>query len=146
MNPGLMGLIASMAPTEEIQQRAGLLSMLPNIGNMSSQQTSFEPGAPASTSNWENVARQQAMEQYGYNRRDWRALDSIIERESGWNPQAVNDNGGAYGIPQILPSAHPGLNLQNDPQGQLDWLFKYIEERYGGPRQALQFKNANNWY
>ena len=73
-------------------------------------------------------------------------LDSIIERESGWDPDAVNQSSGAYGIPQILPKAHPNANLQGDPMGQIQWLLRYIDQRYGGVQQALAFKDANGWY
>jgi hypothetical protein len=103
-------------------------------------------GNPGPGSNWEQVARRMAMNRYDYTPEEWKKLDYIIERESGWNPKAVNEGSGAYGIPQILPSAHPDVDLQNDPMGQLRWLFRYIQQRYGGANQAAQFKQTHGWY
>lgn len=36
---------------------------------------------------------------------------ALIQRESGWNPQASGD--GSYGIAQISPVSHPGVNVWN---------------------------------
>ena len=110
------------------------------------------PGGPSNvspsggSSRWEDVARRMAMRRFGYSPQDFNKLDSIISRESGWNPNAVNPSSGAYGIPQILPSAHPDVNLQDDPKGQIGWLLRYIQGRYGGVDQALAFKDSHGWY
>jgi hypothetical protein len=144
--PGLFDLIALMAPNENIRSRASMLSSLGLGGGLTS---SFGGGATPATgdsSYWEDQARQIATNQYGYSPQEWNMLDSIIERESHWNPDAVNPDGGAYGIPQILPRAHPNVNLQNDPLGQINWLLKYIQGRYGGVSNALQHKNQTGWY
>lgn len=103
-------------------------------------------GPTGGSSDWERQAKQYFLGHEGYSRPEWRALDSIIERESGWDPNAVNPNGGAYGIPQILPSAHPDANLQNDPMGQIRWLANYIQSRYGSATDALAFKDSHGWY
>lgn len=97
-------------------------------------------------SHWENVAQRMATNKYGYSNQDFNKLDSIIDRESSWDPNAVNPNGGAYGIPQILPSAHPNTHLEDNPRGQIKWLLNYIDERYGGIDQALAFKDREGWY
>lgn len=124
-----------------------LQSLLPLLAGKGGGGSPGGGGAPVGgSSNWENVARRMAMNKYGYSAGDFNALDSIIERESGWNPNAVNPNGGAYGIPQILPDAHPDVHLQGDPRGQIRWLLNYIENRYGSPQAALAFKNRENWY
>jgi hypothetical protein len=101
------------------------------------------PSAPGN--NWEAQARRMALAS-GYTPQEWAALDSIIERESGWDPNALNESSGAYGIPQILPSAHPDANLQGNPVGQIRWLLDYIENRYGDPMSALAFKDSHGWY
>lgn len=105
-------------------------------------------GTPATSMNaghWQDVAQQMATRK-GYSSQDWDALNNIIQRESGWDPNAVNASSGAYGIPQILPASHPDAQLQNDPRGQLKWLFQYIGGRYGSPEAAWQFKQENGWY
>jgi hypothetical protein len=116
-------------------------------------------GGPAnpgnmSGNNYEQMARQMAAKKYGWGQGDFRFIDWIIggggpnnvTAESSWNPKAVNPSSGAYGIPQILPSAHPGVNLQNNPQGQIRWLLNYIKGRYGTPQDAYQFKSNKGWY
>lgn len=103
-------------------------------------------GGGGGSSDWEQVAKRMAMRRFDYTPQEFRQLDSIIERESGWDPNAVNEGSGAYGIPQILPSAHPDVKLQNDPRGQIAWLLRYIQGRYGGVGNALEFKNSNGWY
>lgn len=95
-------------------------------------------------SNWENVARRIASNQ-GYSGADFNALDSIIERESGWNPNAVNDSSGAAGIAQRISGYGKGYS-QDRPRQQIRWLLNYIEDRYGSPQAALQFKDREGWY
>lgn len=56
----------------------------------------------------------------------------IIQKESGWNPQAVNVNGGATGLIQFMPATAKGLGtstaqlLLMDVNGQLDYVYKYL--------------------
>jgi hypothetical protein len=129
----------------------GLMSILPMLQGMQGG-SSVQSGAPTSQTtspmdagHWQDVAHRMAM-QRGYTDTGWNDLNNIIMRESHWNPNAVNPNGGAYGIPQILPASHPDAQLQNDPRGQLKWLFQYINGRYGSPEAAWQFKQNNGWY
>jgi hypothetical protein len=103
---------------------------------------------PKGSSSWEAVARQMAA-QRGWTGADWRALDAIATAESGWNPRAVNKSSGAAGIPQMLPSAHPDINVQqflNNPRQQIRWMLNYIGGKYGDPSSALAFRQQHNWY
>lgn len=142
-------LMDSPSTMDRFQQVAGMGS--PGVGTPSHGATM--PGnAGGSPSHWKNVAERMATNKYGYTPQQFRDLDAIISGgrgssgESSWDPNAVNPNGGAYGIPQILPSAHPDVHLQNDPRGQIKWLLDYVEDRYGGPTQALDFKVREGWY
>lgn len=125
-----------------------LLRRYQTVQNMSGAPTMTDyVQSGGGSGNWESIAQDMAMNQYGYTPKQWNMLDYIIERESGWNPNALNESSGAYGIPQILPKAHPGVNLQNDPMGQLRWLFNYINSpRYGGIEGAYQHKLSTGWY
>jgi len=76
---------------------------------------------------------------------DWWAVDSIVTRESGWRPDAVNPNGGACGLAQALPCSKLGPNW-NDPVTALKWQYNYVTQRYGGYSQAVAFWNINHWY
>lgn len=76
----------------------------------------------------------------------WNALRQLWQKESGWNPNAVNRSSGAFGIAQILPSAHPTANRNMSAQEQIDWGLNYIMNRYGNPLAAWQHSQRTNWY
>jgi hypothetical protein len=64
--------------------------------------------------------------------------------ESGWNPWAVNPNGGAYGIPQSLGHGHP-YNL-GDWAAQIVWGENYIKSAYGNPLISDEHEHQFHWY
>lgn len=69
------------------------------------------------------------------------ALD-LIYRESGCRVDATNASSGAYGIPQALPGnkmASMGADWQTNPVTQIRWMTQYVNGRYGGWQQALNF-------
>lgn len=76
---------------------------------------------------------------------EWWAVDFIVSRESSWNPNAVNPNGGACGLVQALPCSKLGPNW-SDPVVALKWQYNYVNNRYGGYAQAVAFWQANHWY
>ena len=75
----------------------------------------------------------------------WGYVDSIVSRESSWNPNAVNASSGACGLAQALPCSKMGPNW-SDPVVALKWQYNYVNNRYGGYPQAVAFWNANHWY
>lgn len=89
-----------------------------------------------------------ALKNLGWPDSEWGALQRLWEGESNWNPNAVNPSSGAYGIPQILPSAHGRPVALGDYQNQINWGLNYIKARYGTPTKALNFWLAQNphWY
>lgn len=68
---------------------------------------------------------------------------TIIMRESGCNPNAVNRSSGACGIPQALPCSKLGTS---DPVEQIRWMQNYVVSRYGSWAGAVAFWNAHSWY
>ena len=69
------------------------------------------------------------------------ALD-LIYHESGCRYNAKNAGSGAYGIPQALPGskmATKGDDWETNPVTQIRWMADYVNGRYGGWRQALEF-------
>ena len=69
--------------------------------------------------------------------------------ESGWRVNAENTSSGAYGIPQSLPGskmATSGADWQTNPVTQIKWGLGYIQERYGSPCGAWDFKQGHGWY
>ena len=96
-------------------------------------------------------ARQEmAKPKYGWGSDEqWEALENLWTRESGWNYRAENPSSGAYGIPQSLPGskmAAAGNDWRTNPETQIRWGLDYIKARYGGPKRAWAFFQANNWY
>lgn len=76
------------------------------------------------------------------------ALD-LIYRESGCRVNATNPSSGAYGIPQALPReklASEGADWETNPVTQIRWMIKYVNGRYGGWVQALEFWHGHGWY
>jgi hypothetical protein len=69
----------------------------------------------------------------------------LISRESGLNPQAINPSSGACGLFQAYPCSKLPCSL-DDVDGQIEWGYKYIINRYGSAKQALEFHNQKNWY
>jgi hypothetical protein len=75
-----------------------------------------------------------------------RCLVQLWDRESGWDPYAVNPNSGAAGIPQALPAVHGHPYALGDWRAQIWWGHRYILRRYGDPCTALSHENAKGWY
>lgn len=75
----------------------------------------------------------------------WAYVDSIVSRESGWNPNATNASSGACGLAQALPCSKVPGNGYN-PVDSLRWMNGYVNGRYGGWAGAYNFWQANHWY
>ncbi|WP_232626676.1 lytic transglycosylase domain-containing protein [Streptomyces alfalfae] len=77
------------------------------------------------------------------------AFDKIVSHESGWNPSATNSSSGAYGLVQALPGskmASAGADWKTNPETQIEWGLKYMNDRYGSPTGAWAHWQANGWY
>lgn len=69
--------------------------------------------------------------------------------ESGWRTSARNPSGGAYGIPQALPSsklAAAGSDWRTSASRQICWGLGYIADLYGSPSAAWAHELAQGWY
>ncbi len=73
----------------------------------------------------------------------WTYVDYIVNRESGWNPNALNASSGACGLFQALPCSKMG---GTDINTQLNWGMGYIAGRYGTPAGAYAFWQSHHWY
>lgn len=88
---------------------------------------------------------------HGFTGADWEAAKWIIQRESGWNPNAVNPSSGAYGLFQFNPMGGNTLGAylpdrNPDPAVQADAGARYMKDRYGTPSAAKAFWEQNQWY
>ncbi len=87
--------------------------------------------------------------QFGWGSDQFRCLDFLWTRESGWRADAYNASSGAYGIPQSLPGskmASAGADWRTNAATQIDWGLGYIDARYGSPCAAWAHSEATNWY
>jgi hypothetical protein len=89
------------------------------------------------------------LDDYGWDASQFSCLNQLYISESNWEVHAENPSSGAYGIPQSLPAgkmATAGSDWRTNPETQLEWGLGYIEDSYGTPCSAWEFKQANNWY
>jgi hypothetical protein len=95
-----------------------------------------------------DLARSMASTR-GWGAGQFRCLDSLWTRESGWNRSARNPSSGAYGIPQALPGskmASVGADWRTNPITQIRWGLQYIAASYGSPCAAWSHSQAQGWY
>jgi hypothetical protein len=81
---------------------------------------------------------------WGQGTSQWNSLSLLIQKESGWNPNAANPTSSARGLFQKMTSIHGPV--EPTAAGQAEWGLKYIKDRYGTPSAALDFHNRNNYY
>jgi hypothetical protein len=99
-------------------------------------------------------ARILAQGLYGWGADQFPYLLRLWEQESGWSAHAVNPRSNAQGIPQLLPSQHPGPHPgfpswpPIDPVKQILWGLAYIHGRRDerDPRGAWAHEQRYNWY
>ena len=93
-------------------------------------------------------ARQSVIEQWN-SVKQFKCLNSLWNRESHWNPKALNKSSGAFGIAQFLPSTWGNYKFPykpTEPRIQIKAGLRYITVRYGSPCKALKFWNRHYWY
>lgn len=85
---------------------------------------------------------------YGWSEYDYECLVKLWNRESSWNPYAVNKKSGACGIPQAFPcsKASKGTNYKTNYKTQVKWGLNYIKKRYGSPANAWEQLQRIGWY
>lgn len=89
------------------------------------------------------------MHRHYWHRYQFKYLNRLWVRESGWNKYARNPGSGAYGIPQALPASKmrsAGRNYRTSAATQIRWGMNYIDARYGSPRLAWRHEVRYGWY
>lgn len=77
-------------------------------------------------------------------RDQWGYAEWLVQKESGWNPNA-RSRSGACGLAQALPcSKVPGNPL--NPIDSLNWMHGYVMGRYGSWEKAVAHSKARGWY
>lgn len=75
----------------------------------------------------------------------WGYADWLVQRESGWNPNAVNRSSGACGLGQQLPCGK-WAGAWNDPVVGLNGMHGYVMGRYGSWEAAVAHSKSRGWY
>ena len=89
------------------------------------------------------------LRRFDWSRRQFKYLNWLWERESGWRVFALNPYSYAYGIPQALPGAKmasAGRDWADSPRVQIRWGLRYIRSRYGSPKRAWEHEVNTGWY
>ncbi|MGW4487852.1 aggregation-promoting factor C-terminal-like domain-containing protein [Amycolatopsis sp. NPDC004368] len=76
----------------------------------------------------------------------WAALQSLVNGESGFDPNAANPTSSARGLFQKLTSVHGPI--ESTIQGQTLWGLNYIKDAYGTPAAAWAawLSRSPHWY
>lgn len=123
---------AAQAEAAQDQQQASALRPAPQV-------TAVPTGGSPEAIAQQLLAANGWASQFG-------CLNSIIERESGWNVHAENPGSGAYGIPQSLPGWKMGPGWQDSAWVQLRWMVGYVRAQYGSPCSAWAFWQGHGYY
>jgi hypothetical protein len=88
------------------------------------------------------------VKSYGWSDYDWECLVKLWNRESSWNPNAVNKKSGACGLGQAYPcsKATKGTDYRTNWKTQVRWGLNYIKKRYGTPSEAWKHSQDIGWY
>lgn len=84
------------------------------------------------------------MTQAGIPQNEQAAAEQLVQRESSWNPNAMNSIG-ACSLVQALPCSKIQGDWR-DPVTALKWGNGYVKGRYGTWNAALSHSLQNSWY
>ena len=107
------------------------------------------PAGDGTTPDGAQAIARSMMGSYGWGDGEFSCLQSLWNRESGWNYQAENASSGAYGIPQALPGSKMSSvadDWATNPSTQITWGLGYISGRYGSPCSAWAHSESVGWY
>ena len=105
--------------------------------------------ATGTKAEYQAYAKNLCINTYGWTENDFNCLVKLVDKESSWNPNAVNKSSGAAGLFQALPAskmASEGADYMTNYKTQVKWGLKYIKNRYGTPSNAWNFWQNHKWY
>ena len=112
--------------------------------------TEHAPAPPAPPTTPKEIGATQAANR-GWTGQQWKCLETLWHRESGWNPNAQNPTSTAYGVAQFLDKTWTtvGAIKTADPAQQITAGLDYIAQRYGTPCDAWSHwinQPDHHWY
>ena len=89
-----------------------------------------------------------AVEEYGWDGKQFECLEALWNRESNWRWKAKSPTGD-FGIPQRHMRKNSEAEIKkflSDPIEQISWGLSYIEHRYSNPCSAKNHSDLKGWY
>jgi hypothetical protein len=129
--------------------KAALVRAATRSGGQVTRTAKVDPVEAAAATGDPKAIAQAMLGRFGFGSDQFSCLESLWDKESGWDPHASNPSSGAYGIPQSLPGskmASAGADWQTNPATQIEWGLGYIRDSYGSPCSAWGHSEANGWY
>lgn len=79
---------------------------------------------------------------------EWKCLRNLWQKESHFNPKALNMHSKAYGIAQFLPTTWGNYSVVKTSEAklQIKYGLRYIEKRYTAACEAWAFWQKHGWY
>lgn len=137
------------AQQKQAEEEAARVAAEQAAAQAAAEQQAAAALAAANTPEGAKAAAQHIMSStYGWGGDQFSCLNSLWNKESGWNYQAYNPSG-ATGIPQALPGSKmssAGSDWQTNAATQVAWGLGYISSVYGTPCSAWSHSQAMNWY
>jgi hypothetical protein len=140
---------ASAAPAAPTGRSVAALVAAPRSARPSVSGGSHGGGHASKPATPKQVAWKMLRRFHWSARRQFRYLNKLWARESGWNVHALNPSSGAAGIPQAVPGskmASAGPDWPDNARTQIRWGLGYIKARYGSPRAAWDHEADTGWY
>jgi hypothetical protein len=134
--------LSRSAERQPVEQKVNLFRRQNQTGKAVTQTVDLNTGDP-------KAIAQAMLPEFGFSSSEFSCLDSLWEKESGWDPHAANPSSGAYGIPQSLPGskmATAGSDWETNPATQIRWGLGYIKGSYGTPCAAWSHSESYGWY
>lgn len=126
-----------LAQTKQVTSRGGS-TIRQETSNKTTSKTEYQA-----------YAKDLCLNSYGWTENDFNCLVKLVNKESNWNPNAVNKSSGATGLFQALPAskmASEGSDYMTNYKTQIKWGLKYIKNRYGNPASAWSHSQKKGWY
>ena len=147
--------IAAAISQAELEDRADVVSRSDSRDRADSgKQASLSQAEGPAVTRTEDLSEADPREigrallpEYGFSSDQFSCLDALYVSESNWRIDADNPTSSAYGIPQALTELHDlPADYMTSAESQIRWGLEYIQDSYGTPCGAWEFKQANNWY
>lgn len=138
-----------LSRTRQVRSRAPTPG--PRAPGVEARAPTVELAASAAVREWtpRQAARHLMQRRFHWKRWQFKYLNRLWARESGWNRYASNPYSGAYGIPQATPGnkmASAGRNWRFSARTQILWGMRYIRARYRTPYWAWAHSRQYGWY